>query len=77
MVLEVRVVTILGGDMRRQEGSFCYTNNLFLDLSASYNNVLSLCKSIKQYITIWIFSVCIYVCNTEQMHYWFKSFISS
>lgn len=57
MVLEVRVVIILEGDIRKQEGSFSYANNLFLYLSAGYNNVFSLCKSIKQYITIWILSV--------------------
>lgn len=52
MVLEAGVVIILGGDIRRHEGSFWYANNLFLDLSAGYNDVFSLCKSTQQYITI-------------------------
>lgn len=50
MALEVRVVVILGEEVRRHEGNFWYANNLFLDLGACYKNVFSLCKSIKWYI---------------------------
>lgn len=47
MVLQVRVVVILRGDMRRPEGSFCYASNQFPDLAAGCKNVFRLCKSIK------------------------------
>ena len=51
MVLQVRVVVILRGDVRRPEGSFCYASNKFPDLGAGCKNVFRLCKSIKLYIS--------------------------
>ena len=42
MVLQVRVVVILRGDVRRPEGSFCYASNKFPDLGAGCKNVFRL-----------------------------------
>lgn len=42
MVLEIRGVVILGGDVRRHEGSIWYANNLSVG-----DNMFSLCSSIK------------------------------